>query len=69
MKIISATNAKKYFGNASTQALQEPVIIEKHNRPELVLMSYETFISLKRNSVSSIVDTCQHLKIGDKYVK
>ncbi|ODN41345.1 type II toxin-antitoxin system Phd/YefM family antitoxin [Piscirickettsia litoralis] len=69
MRIVSATEAKTLFGRTSSTALSEPVIIEKHNRPELVLMSYNEFISLKRMATLSTVDTCQQSIAGDQYAK
>ncbi len=43
MKRVSAKDAKNGFGKLIDTALAEPVIIEKHGRPVIVVLSFEEF--------------------------
>lgn len=46
MKAISAKDAKNSFGLLLAQARAEPVQVEKHGRPVVVVMSVEAFEKL-----------------------
>lgn len=43
MKRLSAAEAKNAFGHLLDLARHEPVLIEKHNRPVIVVMSIEEY--------------------------
>jgi prevent-host-death family protein len=43
MKSLSAAEAKNAFGHLIDLARHEPVLIEKHNRPVVVVISIEEF--------------------------
>lgn len=47
MKIIAARDAKNGFGYLIDLARAEPVTIEKHGRPVVVVLSVEEFERLK----------------------
>jgi prevent-host-death family protein len=52
MKSMSAKDAKNGFGLLLDTARAEPVLIEKHGRPVVVVMSIETFEQMgKHNTV------------------
>lgn len=46
MKSVSAAEFKKRTGTYQDMALSEPVMITKHERPTLVLMSYAEYQKL-----------------------
>lgn len=46
MKSVSAAEFKKKTGTYQDMALSEPVMITKHERPALVLMSYAEYQKL-----------------------
>lgn len=48
MKIITASNFKKHYGEIFDRALQETVVIQKHNRNSLVMIAFEEFEKLKQ---------------------
>ncbi len=48
MNSFTASMAKNKFGEMLDKARREPVIIEKHSRPNAVLMAYEDYQYLKR---------------------
>lgn len=43
MKTITATNAKQNFGECITEAIREPLLINKSGRPSVVMLSYEEY--------------------------
>ena len=45
---ITASEFQKHFGRYHDKALQEPVVIKKHNRPSVVVVSYEEYERLKQ---------------------
>lgn len=47
MKSVSARDAKNSFGKLIDNALIEPVTIEKHGRPVVVVLSVDRFEELK----------------------
>lgn len=47
MKNMSAKDAKDGFGRLIDTARAEPVVIEKHGRPVVVVLSVEEFERLK----------------------
>lgn len=47
MSHITASTAKNKFGEMLDKARREPVIIERHARPNAVLMAYEEYQYLK----------------------
>lgn len=53
MKTMSAREAKNGFGILIDTARQEPVTIEKHGRPVVVVVSVEEYRRLKAPRVTS----------------
>ena len=49
MKTMSAKDAKNAFGLLLDTALAEPVTVEKHGRPVVVVMSIEEYEQLTSN--------------------
>jgi prevent-host-death family protein len=47
MKFVSARDAKNSFGKLIDDALVEPVTIEKHGRPVVVVLSVDRFEKLQ----------------------
>jgi prevent-host-death family protein len=47
MKSMSAKDAKNEFGRLLDTALAQPVVIKKHGRPVVVVLSVEEFERLK----------------------
>ncbi|WP_281926550.1 type II toxin-antitoxin system Phd/YefM family antitoxin [Roseibium album] len=47
MKFVSAKDAKNSFGKLIDDALVEPVTIEKHGRPVVVVLSVDRFEKLR----------------------
>ena len=47
MKTMSARDAKHQFGLLIDTARAEPVVIEKHGRPVVVVLAFEEFERLK----------------------
>ncbi|KZD01131.1 type II toxin-antitoxin system Phd/YefM family antitoxin [Oceanibaculum pacificum] len=45
---ITASEFQKHFGRYHDKALKEPVVIKKHNRPSVVVISIDEFERLKR---------------------
>ena len=52
MKTFSAREAKYNFGRLLDIARAEPVVIEKHGRPVVVVVAVEEFERLTRRTVS-----------------
>ncbi len=48
MKALSAKDAKYNFGRLIDTALAEPVVIEKHGRPVVVVVAIEEYERLRR---------------------
>lgn len=54
MKRLSAAEAKNAFGHLIDLARHEPVLIEKHNRPVVVVISIEEYDRMRgKNSAKS----------------
>lgn len=51
MKILSAKDAKYGFGRLIDLARAEPVLVAKHGRPVVVVMSIEEYERLKNSEV------------------
>lgn len=54
MKSLSAAEAKNAFGHLIDIARHEPVLIEKHNRPVVVVLSIEEYDRLTGGSLSRL---------------
>lgn len=67
MKSMSAKDAKNSFGLLMDTARAEPVMIAKHGRPVVVVVSIEQFEELKGNQISRSAETSTPRKT--KYVK
>lgn len=52
MKAIPAREAKLQFGRLIDTARAEPVVVEKHGRPVVVVMAVEEYERLTGNPVS-----------------
>jgi len=52
MKAVSAGEAKRHFGQLIDEARAEPVVVEKHGRPVVVVLAVEEFERLTRRTVS-----------------
>jgi prevent-host-death family protein len=50
---MSAKDAKYGFGRLIDMARAEPVIVEKHGRPVVVVVAIEEFARLRRNARQS----------------
>ncbi len=48
MKTISANELKQSTGRAMDQALRQPVVVEKHGRPHVVMLSHEDYQDYER---------------------
>lgn len=48
--ITSATNVQRKWGNVRKQAAEQPLFIVSNNEIELVLLSYEEYTKLHRES-------------------
>lgn len=53
MRSATATDFQKNFGSWSKDAMSEPVAIERHGRPRLVLMSYDQYRALAENAAAA----------------
>lgn len=51
MKIMSARDAKNAFGMLIDTARAEPVMVEKHGRPVVVVISIEEFERLNKTAI------------------
>ena len=56
MKHISAKDAKNGFGRLVDTALAEPVVVEKHGRAVVVVLSIEEYQRLSKTTTSKIAD-------------
>ncbi|MEW7009428.1 type II toxin-antitoxin system Phd/YefM family antitoxin [Lentilitoribacter sp. EG35] len=56
MKTLSARDAKNRFGYLIDIARQEPVSVEKHGRPVVVVLSAEDYERLANSSYKNGVD-------------
>ena len=52
MKALSAREAKYNFGRMIDLARSEPVVVEKHARPVVVVLAVEDFEKLTGDSIS-----------------
>ncbi len=52
MKALSAKDAKYNFGRMIDVARSEPVVIEKHGRPVVIVMAVEEYERLKYEGTS-----------------
>jgi prevent-host-death family protein len=57
MKTMSAKDAKNAFGQLLDRALAEPVTVEKHGRPVVVVLSIEEYERLKRSDDRRLTKT------------
>lgn len=57
MKTMSAKDAKNAFGLLLDRALAEPVTVEKHGRPVVVVLSIEEYERLKRRNDRRLTKT------------
>lgn len=57
MKSIAARDAKNGFGHLIDLARAEPVMIEKHGRPVVVVLSVEEFKRLKGQAANGKKET------------
>lgn len=48
MRTIAATEFQKHYGEYVDNALNEPIIIERHSRKQLVLVSFKDFSQLEQ---------------------
>lgn len=48
MKQVNSTDFQRHFARWQDTALAEPLAITKHDRPRLVMMSYEDYQALRR---------------------
>ncbi|PCK09879.1 MAG: type II toxin-antitoxin system prevent-host-death family antitoxin [Alteromonadaceae bacterium] len=46
MKVVSATEVKSRFGEYLDQALEQPIFVEKHAKPKVVIIGYKRYLSL-----------------------
>lgn len=53
MKSVSAREAKHHFGQLIDEARAEPVVVEKHGRPVVVVLSVEEYQRLSGQLVTS----------------
>lgn len=67
MKSLSAAEAKNAFGHLIDLARHEPVLIEKHNRPVVVVISIEEFDRLTGGTASH--SQAGHLQPGKSSVR
>lgn len=65
MKSMSARDAKNAFGLLLDTARAEPVAIEKHGRPVVVVVSIEEFERLSGERRSVKVETVRRSKNND----
>lgn len=54
MKTLSAREAKNGFGNLIDTARQQPVLIEKHGRPVVVVLAVEEYDRITKEDLDSI---------------
>jgi prevent-host-death family protein len=52
MKAISAREAKYHFGQLIDEARAEPVVVEKHGRPVVVVLAVEEYQRLTGQAVA-----------------
>lgn len=52
MKSVSAREAKYHFGQLIDEARAEPVVVEKHGRPVVVVLAVEEYQRLIGNAVT-----------------
>ena len=64
MQTMSAKDAKNSFGLLLDRARAEPVQVEKHGRPVVVVVSVEEFQRLSRASAKSTPVADPHGRIG-----
>jgi prevent-host-death family protein len=56
MKTLSARDAKNGFGNLIDTARQQPVLIEKHGRPVVVVLAVEEYDRITKENLSNSDD-------------
>ncbi len=52
MKTLSARDAKNAFGNLIDTARQQPVLIEKHGRPVVVVLAVEEYDRITESNLT-----------------
>ena len=55
MKAVSAREAKLHFGQLIDEARAEPVVVEKHGRPVVVVLAVEEYQRLTGRTVEPSV--------------
>lgn len=68
MNSITASVAKNKFGEMLDKARREPVIIEKHARPNAVLMAYEEYQYLKGLEEELLAERADAIVAKDKWL-
>jgi prevent-host-death family protein len=63
MQSMSAKEAKYGFGRLIDLARSEPVVVEKHGRPVVVVLSVEEFERLRDSAIGAV---SRSEKSGDK---
>jgi len=54
MKTLSARDAKNAFGNLIDTARQQPVLIEKHGRPVVVVLAVEEYDRITESNLTEL---------------
>lgn len=57
MKTLSARDAKNSFGNLIDTARQQPVLIEKHGRPVVVVIAVEEYDRITKEDLRTVNNT------------
>jgi antitoxin Phd len=69
MKTISANELKQSTGRAMDQALRQPVVVEKHGRPHVVMLSHEDFQDYERLKYAALKEAIREgIESGDSGV-
>jgi antitoxin Phd len=68
MNSFTASMAKNKFGELLDKARREPVIIEKHARPNAVLMAYEDYEYLKGLEEKLLAQRADKVVAEDEWV-
>ena len=66
MKALSAKDAKYNFGQMIDLARAEPVVIEKHGRPVVVVMAVEEYERLKAQKTSAFATADDRTRVSPR---
>ena len=66
MQTMSAKDAKNSFGLLLDRARAEPVQVEKHGRPVVVVVSVEEFQRLSLRSAKTVLAADRHGRTGGR---